>query len=81
MDGIIRKLKYIAMSRLTKQYILRSGTLVSRKHNKSITIQYANRAEFNRMMKKVKYQSYWTYWPTGVPNRMNFDTHPRKDWS
>lgn len=61
------------MSKLTKAYIINSGSLVSTKNNKSITIQYINQSMYNRMLRKIKYQSKWTTYSTGFPLRVNFD--------
>jgi ribosomal protein S17 len=61
------------MSKLTKKYIMSSGTTVSAKRNKSITIQYNTKAKFNAMLKKVKFQSKWCTYSTGYPLRINYD--------
>lgn len=63
------------MSKLTRKYILGSGKRVSTKSNKSITIQYSNKFTFERMLRKVKYQSKYFTYSTGYPLRINFDNN------
>jgi len=61
------------MSKLTSKYIDNSGIKVSaNRHKNSITIQYANQLQYNRILRKIKYQSKWCTYSTGHSLRINF---------